>query len=60
MLRLWPAFEEAGELGIFSVPESREKLGIFPRPRAYTGRTVRRVTPRQHAAFEEGGSSEFF
>ena len=39
-------FEEAGELGIFSVPEHKKKLGIFPCPRVYMEETVRRVIPR--------------
>ena len=33
-LRLRPVFEGAGEPRIFSVPKPREKLGIFPSPRA--------------------------
>ena len=36
VLRLRPVFEEAGEPGIFSVPdEPGEKLGVFLNPRAY-------------------------
>ena len=32
-LRLQPLFEKAGEPGIFSVPEPRNELGIFPSSR---------------------------
>jgi len=32
-------FEGAGELRIFSNPEPRGKLGIFPSPRAYMEET---------------------
>ena len=45
-LRLWPVFEKAGEPGIFSVPEPRRKLGIFPSPKTRMVETVRTVTPR--------------
>ena len=38
MHRLWPVFEEAEEPGIFSVPEPKGKLGIFPSPIAYIER----------------------
>ena len=68
VLCLRPVFEGAGEPGIFSVTESRGKLGIFLSPRAYMEETVRAVTSRtslrsvlrQQAVFEGGGSSEFF
>ena len=44
---LRPVFEGAGEFGIFSVPEPRRKLGIFPCPRAYIKEKAGRVTLRQ-------------
>ena len=69
MFRVAPAavFKEAGEPGIFSVPEPRKKLGIFLSPRAYTEEIISRVTSRtslrsvlrQQAVFEGGGRLVF-
>ena len=39
VLRRRPVFEGTGEPGISSIPELREKLGIFPSPRAYMEET---------------------
>ena len=45
-IRLRSVFEGAGEPGIFSVPESRGKLGIFSSLRAYMEETVKTMTSR--------------
>ena len=53
-LRLRPVFEGAGEPGIFSVPEPRGKIGIFPSPGAYVEETV------EQTVFEGEGESGIF
>ena len=63
-----PVFEGAEEPGIFSIPEPRGKLGIFPSPRAYMKETIREVTSRnslhsvlrQRAVFKGKGNFELF
>ena len=63
-LRLRPAFDGAGEPGIFSAPEPRGKLGIFPSPRAHMEENEERQLAPSNRNFSNSqslrGSSEFF